>query len=314
MTETSVASELALSRLALGVYGYVQADARWGLSNAGLVASEGEALLVDTQYTPQMTRHLLDAIAAELPDVALGRVVTTHANGDHCWGLQLLPDAEVIATAASAAHQCREISPAQMTALQLADADTPLIQYVRHHFAGFDFTEVEVRQPTVTFTGSLELTVGKLAVELIEVGPAHTKGDAVVHVPEAGVVFAGDILFVGAHPMIWDSLTGCIKATDRLLATGAEIFVPGHGPVVGRAAVEEIRDQMIGVAEQAFTHAQLGTPLTAAARQVMQGQQPGWVHPERLYSAVASAYVEAGIEGAPSDALGIASGMAALAG
>jgi cyclase len=60
-----------------------------------------------------------------------------------------------------------------------------------------------VTPPTRTFTDRLDVTVGDRRVELIEVGPAHTDGDVIVHVPDAGVVYAGDILFIGGHPIMW---------------------------------------------------------------------------------------------------------------
>ncbi|MER6380786.1 MBL fold metallo-hydrolase [Streptomyces sp. NPDC001127] len=312
MTWTSTVAAPALLPLSETVYAYVQPDGGWGFSNAGLVASGGEALLVDTQYTPQMTRHLIDAITSAVPGVSVSQVVTTHANGDHCWGLQLLPDAEVIATAASVAHQCREITPQQMTAMQMAEPTSELIRYVQRHFP-FDFTEVEVRQPTRTFSGSAELAVGSVPVELIEVGPAHTQGDAVVHVPQEGIVFAGDVLFIGAHTVVWDSIAGCVAALSRILATGATRFVPGHGPVVGRSEVAMARDALEFIAERAFRHAQSGTPLMIAARRIMRSFLPDWAHPERIYTSVASAYSESGVDGVPSDSLSLASGMAELA-
>src|SRR3712207_7524042 len=54
--------------------------------------------------------------------------------------------------------------------------------------------------------------------DLIEVGPAHTRGDTLVHLPRERVLFAGDILFVGGHPVIWHgSVDGWIAACERIL-------------------------------------------------------------------------------------------------
>ena len=54
-----------------------------------------------------------------------------------------------------------------------------------------------------TFTGRKTLQVGEKTVELIDVGPAHTRGDLIVFVPEDRVVFVGDLLFTGAHAVVW---------------------------------------------------------------------------------------------------------------
>ena len=70
-------------------------------------------------------------------------------------------------------------------------------------FSDFDFSGIELTLPNRTFQGELELRVGDKKVFLIEVGPAHTRGDAVVWVPGDKTLFTGDILFKDAHPIIW---------------------------------------------------------------------------------------------------------------
>ena len=61
--------------------------------------------------------------------------------------------------------------------------------------APFDFAGIELTPPTRTFEGTLQLDVGGRTVEVMEVGPAHTPGDAIVHVPDARTVFAADVMF-----------------------------------------------------------------------------------------------------------------------
>ena len=196
-------------------------------------------MLVDTQFDLPMTRTLKAAVVSAVPGVAVTTVVTTHANGDHCWGNQVFADAEIIGSAASAHEMAHEIQPAQLAALSgPGSPDTPLGHYVRRHFGHFDFPGIVVTPPARTFTGSLEVPVGARSVELIEVGPAHTDGDVIVHVPDAAVVFAGDILFIGDHPIMWSGpAENWIAACDRILATGARHVVPGHGPVTDPAGV-----------------------------------------------------------------------------
>src|SRR5439155_11681230 len=88
--------------------------------------------------------------------------------------------------------------------------------------------------PEQTFSGELEVKVGERALRLMEVGPAHTRGDTLVHVPSAGVLFSGDILFAGSHPIAWAGpVSNWIAACDRIIALGPEVIVPGHGPAAG---------------------------------------------------------------------------------
>ena len=100
-------------------------------------------------------------------------------------------------------------------------------------FGGYDFDGIELEAPNRTFTGELDLVVGDRPVHLIEVGPAHTDGDVIVHVPDAGVVFTGDILFHGGHPIVWSGpIANWIAACELLLGLeGVTTVVPGHGPV-----------------------------------------------------------------------------------
>lgn len=181
------------------------------------------------------------------------------------------------------------------------------------HFAHFDFTDITVMAPTRTFGGREEIKVGGTLVELIDLGAGHSAGDVAVHVPDEGVVFAGDALFSGAHMVVWSgSLSDCIRACQMLLDTGAEVFVPGHGPLLDRAGVIAIQDQLTGVAEAASVYAQRGVPLADAARLIKASHAGAWAHPERLFTQAAAAYAEAGVPGVPSGTWAMVEGMAAL--
>ena len=114
----------------------------------------------------------------------IGAAMNTHGNGDHCFGNGLLPaGAEIYATVA-AAEEMQEAPPQLVNALKHADAFGPEVTaYLRRIFGPFEFEGVELRPPTATFEGGLDLRIGDRAIRLIEVGPAHTAGDAIVHVP-----------------------------------------------------------------------------------------------------------------------------------
>ena len=69
-------------------------------------------------------------------------------------------------------------------------------------------------------------------MRLIEVGPAHTRGDTLALLPDERVLFSGDILFNGAHPIAWAGpVSNWIAACERILAMDLEVIVPGHGPL-----------------------------------------------------------------------------------
>ncbi len=150
--------------LGSGLYAWLQPDGSWGWSNAGLVRDGDQALLVDTLFDEPLTARMLAAMrdATGLAEGAIGQVINTHANGDHTHGNALLPDAEIIASEASA-HEMLEFSPAGLAQLKAAGAAGALGvagQYFAEIFAPFDFAGARGRAPTRTFCVRLDLTVG----------------------------------------------------------------------------------------------------------------------------------------------------------
>ncbi len=73
-----------------GCHAYVQGDGSWGWSNAGLVLGDGCSLLVDTLFDLPLTAEMLAAFATRTATAPIGTVVNTHANGDHCYGNELV--------------------------------------------------------------------------------------------------------------------------------------------------------------------------------------------------------------------------------
>ena len=199
-----------LHEVADGVWAYLQPDGGWGWSNAGLIAGHDGSLLVDTLFDLRLTADMLEEMRAVTPVIT--SVVNTHANGDHCYGNALLGEAEIIATA-RCAEEMLELPPATMAALlRSADSLGDTGRFVQKIFAPFSFDDVPLAVPTRTFVERLDLRVGGRAVTLLEVGPAHTAGDAVVHLPHEVVVFTVDILFHGGHPIVW---AGHVSRMDR---------------------------------------------------------------------------------------------------
>src|SRR5688572_2501321 len=97
-----------LREVADGVFAYLQGEGGWGFSNAGLVISGAESLLVDTLYDERLTRVMLESMRKlRSPAPAIQTVINTHANGDHCWGNALLPRARIVSTQ-HAADEMRE--------------------------------------------------------------------------------------------------------------------------------------------------------------------------------------------------------------
>jgi cyclase len=299
------ASEVPYTRgahqIANGVWAYLQPDGGWGRSNAGLVASDDRAssLLVDTLFDLDLTGEMLAALREATPAAdRIATVVNTHANGDHCYGNALVAGADIIASQACAAEMA-ELPPSALAGLMRAAPDMGEAgAFLLDIFGDYHFDGVELAAPNRTFTGELELVVGDRLVHLMEVGPAHTDGDVIVHVPDVGVVFTGDILFHGGHPIVWAGpIANWIAACDRLLGLeGVTTVVPGHGPVTTLEAVVQLKGYFEHLTAEAHARRDVGMSPLEAAADIDLGPYRELREPERLVANIAALYREMGAD------------------
>ena len=298
-----------------GLYAYLQPDGSWGWSNAGLITDGECTLVVDTLYdlhlTDQMLKQMRDAVPAA---ATIDTLVNTHANGDHCYGNQLVQGARILASERTA-QEMPELPPAAMAALvEQAPNMGELGEFFLRCFGAFDFTGIDLAMPDETFSGEMTIRVGDRRVDLFEVGPAHTRGDTLIHLPGERVLFSGDILFSGAHPIAWAGpVSNWIAACDRILALDVDVIVPGHGPVAGPDAVREERAYFQYLyAETRTLHAR-GMDVMQATRALNMDRWAGWGERERLIVNVANIYGELNGDTEPINALTAFQQMAELA-
>lgn len=288
-----VAYELGLHEVADGVFAYLQPDGSWGYSNAGLATGEGESLLVDTLFDLSLTRAMLTAMEPYTTSCPITTIVNTHANGDHCHGNQLVPGARVIASAATAAEMA-ELPPSALHALKQLDLGEDGNRFVSEAFGPFRFDDIAFAPPTETFSGHLEGEVGGRPFRLEEVGPAHTSGDVIVFLPDAGVVFTGDICFIGSTPIIWRGPVGnWLRACARLRELQPSVVVPGHGPVVSVDEIAPVESYLRFVQAEATQRARAGMASVEAAFDIDLGDYGAWSDTERIVVNTDAVYAEA---------------------
>lgn len=275
-----------------GCHAWLEPPGGWGLSNSGVLHVGDELLIVDTQNDMRLAKRLQAALAEETGGQEPGHttVINTHHDIDH-WAGNVVFDADrIIATEAATTAMRTTTDPDALAGL--AEPGTALDAWSRNHAEAFDYTAWKRVEPGESFTGSKTIPLGDVSARLIEVGPAHTAGDAVVHVRHAGVVFAGDILFHRTTPISWASVSGQIRACEAILALEPEIVVPGHGPVAGPDGVREVRDYFTFVQEYAGRCLADGMSLERAYREIDLDRYRAWPHASRVYQNLACAYAE----------------------
>ncbi len=277
-----------------GCFAYLQPDGSWGWSNAGLVTDAGASLLVDTLFDLQLTATMLEAMRDATPAAAqIDTLVNSHANGDHCYGNQLVSDAEII-TSAATAEEMSEVTPALMAQFQEhADEMGPAGEFFKRAFGPFNFRGIELPPVSRTFEGELDLRVGDKTVRLIEVGPAHTRGDVLIHSLEDRVVFTGDILFIDGTPIMWAGpVDNWIRACERIESLDVDVVVPGHGPITDRDGARAVREYLAYIRDEARTRFHAGMPASEAARDIALDDYASWGDAERIVINVDTLYRE----------------------
>ena len=228
MSQPGPGAEPGLWReVAAGVYLCVAQPASVNLS---LVLGSDGALMVDTGSSPRQGRLLREA-ARSVTDVPVQAAVATHWHYDHCFGLAAFTDV------ATFAHESvRDRLRAPEAAAAAADL-------------GVEESDLAVASREVVVAAALDL--GGQRVEIAHLGRGHTDGDLVVVVPDANVIFTGDLIESATAPWYGgDSFPHEWAATlDSVigLMTADTIAVPGHGEPANREFVFGQRGRVAAV-------------------------------------------------------------------
>jgi len=211
-------------------------------ANIGLLRTDDGAVVVDTPSYPQDMQELLDAVGVSVPEVQL--VINTHFHSDHTWGNQLF-DCPILA------HRlCRERMKANLDgewsaeAIQAEIAKEEKVDPDWAREAREKLANLYITLPTQVFEKRREIAIGGVRIQVIHMG-GHTPGSSVVWLPEARVLFAGDLIFEGRYPYLHDAdVPALIAALKRLPKFDAQTVVPGHGALCGEAEIAALVDYL----------------------------------------------------------------------
>jgi cyclase len=272
-----------------GVYAYVQPDGTWWINNTGFVVADDGIIAVDTCATERRTRLFLDTVRS-VSTAPLRVVVNTHHHGDHTHGNYLTHPAAIVGH-----DKCREAM---------------LATGISHYEGVFEQPEwghVELTPPMITFDDHLHLHAGDLPIELHYIGaPAHTTNDVVAWIPDRKVLFSGDLVFNGGTPfVVMGSVSGARAAIARLRAFGADVIVPGHGPVGDTSVLDSIDRYYAYVQQLATDGTAAGLTPLEIGREADLGEFADLTDSERLVGNLHRAVYELG-GGEPGGPMNIA--------
>jgi glyoxylase-like metal-dependent hydrolase (beta-lactamase superfamily II) len=221
--------------------------------NIGALQCGDGVLLIDTRAHHGQARELASDLR-RITRSPVRWVVNTHHHWDHTFGNS------VFLPAAIWGHvRCAEALRDRGEAMRRR-----LIEWSPDHAAAFE--EVEIVPPDHTFATEATVTFEGREVRLRHLGRGHTDNDIVVVVPDAGVVFAGDLIEQGAPPAFQDSFPlEWPDAVERLSGEIAGPVVPGHGWMVDRAFVAAQQADLAEVARLAAERHAEGMPIADAA-------------------------------------------------
>jgi glyoxylase-like metal-dependent hydrolase (beta-lactamase superfamily II) len=242
-----------LEQLADGVYAAINSEEGWAICNAGIIDLGDRTLVYDAFTSPQAAKDLRQA-AEQLTGRPVSMVINSHYHNDHIWGNQAFnPATEIISTAKTRqliitegiaeVKGYSETAPARLEALekQLAEAGDETIRRQLNPMI-FDYQAIvaalpilKVRPPTLTFDREMSFYGSKRSGRLIAYENAHCGSDAILYLPDDGIIFTEDILFIGCHPYLAE---GDPEVIQRILLDiknlQPAVVVPGHGPVGSR--------------------------------------------------------------------------------
>jgi glyoxylase-like metal-dependent hydrolase (beta-lactamase superfamily II) len=197
-----------------------------GDPNTGVVVGDDCAMVIDTQATPVMAADVIRHIRT-VTDKPIKYVVMSHYHAVRVLGASAYGASEIIAS-----EDTRDL----IVERGAQDMKSEIERFPRL------FRAVEtipgLTWPTITFKGDMTVWLGKLEVQLMQLGRGHTKGDTVAWLPQQKILFSGDLVEYGATAYAGDAYFRDWPATlDRVEALGATAIVPGRGAALTNAAM-----------------------------------------------------------------------------
>ena len=225
----------ALVEVAAGVWVLPDRDRTPHVPNIGIVVGSRSTLVVESGIGIANGERVL-AIARELGGARPIFVTATHFHPEHGYGVQAFADQATVVYNAAQRDELRDKQ-----------------DFYTRKFSGLSprlaiaLEGVRYVPPDIVYTGEAELDLGGKTARLIDVGPAHTRGDQIVFLPRERVLFTGDLVEERFFCIMPDPDTDALRwisVLEQLARLGPAVVVPGHGALGDERLIVTVRESL----------------------------------------------------------------------
>lgn len=253
--------------------------------NVGIIVGSKATLIVD----PGMGLVSGEAVAREVAKVSTNAevyIVNTHFHPEHTTGDAAFPKAKILRAAAQQ-QDVDEMGSKWVVAFASRSAEMAGI------LKGATF-----RKPDRTFDKEMTLDLGGVSVRMVRLGPGHTRGDTVIHVPSDNVVFSGDLAMRNIFPAFATPQSSAITwltSLDEIDKLKTRHVVPAHGDLTDGSVTEAYRGFLKTLQTRVGELKREGKAAQDTAIQLrdeFKDRYPAWDQPIRVHPAAMVVYQE----------------------
>ena len=260
--------KISFDKLSENAYAYTAE----GDPNTGIIIGDDAVMVIDAQATPVMAQDVIRYIRS-VTDKPIKYVTLTHYHAVRVLG--------------ESGYQPQQVIASRDTYDLIVERGEQDMKSEIERFPRL-FQAVEsvpgLTWPTIVFDNRLTLWMGKLQVEIMQLGRGHTKGDTVVWLPQQKILFSGDLVEYDATPYTGDAyLTDWPSTLDAIAALKPQKLVPGRGaalqsPEAVKSALDGTRAFVKSMFESVRTGARAGRDLRAVYRETYEALKPQFGH------------------------------------
>jgi glyoxylase-like metal-dependent hydrolase (beta-lactamase superfamily II) len=261
--------KITFTQLSPNAYAYTAE----GDPNTGVIVGDDAVMVIDTQATPVMAQDVIRHIRS-VTDKPIKYVVLSHYHAVRVLGASGYKPEHIIAS--------RDTYDLIVERGE-ADKASEIGRFPRL-FRNVESVPAGLTWPTITFSGQMSIWLGKLEVQLLQVGRGHTKGDTIAWLPEQKILFSGDLVEFDATPYAGDAYFQDWPHTlDKLAAMKPRALVPGRGAALTTAdavaaGLKGTRDFIADVWSNVKAGAAAGKDLNAVYKDTVAKLRPKYGH------------------------------------